>query len=99
VTNNTIAIAQQMKASGAAEPSPRATVAGITKIPAPIVELTMFAVNAGTPIPRTSFSSVRSARWIVQDFLKTGKWEGSTKYCGSRAAQAYKLCDFACQPT
>jgi hypothetical protein len=36
---------------------------------------------------------------MVQDFLKTGKWEGSTKYCGSRAAQAYKLCDFACQPT
>src|SRR6266550_2277118 len=54
VTNNTIAIAQQMNASGAADPSPFATVAGMTKIPAPIVELIMLAVSAGIPIPRTN---------------------------------------------
>src|SRR5438093_25705 len=54
VTNKTIAIAQQRNANGAAEPSPFATVAGITKIPAPIVELTIFAVRAGTPMPRTN---------------------------------------------
>jgi hypothetical protein len=54
VTNRTIAIAQQMNASGAAGPSPAATVAGITKIPAPMVELTMLAVSAGIPMPRTS---------------------------------------------
>jgi hypothetical protein len=54
VTNNTIAIAQQTNASGAAGPNPLATVAGMTKIPAPIVELIMFAVSAGIPIPRTN---------------------------------------------
>ena len=54
VTNKTIAIAQQTNARGAAGPSPFAIVAGITKIPAPMVELTMFAVSAGMPIPRTS---------------------------------------------
>jgi hypothetical protein len=54
VTNNTMAIAQQTNPSGAAGPSLCATVAGITKIPAPIVELTMFAVSAEIPIPRTS---------------------------------------------
>ena len=52
--DKTMAIAQQMNASGAAGPSPFATVAGITKIPAPIVELTMFAVRAGIPMPRTN---------------------------------------------
>ena len=49
-----MAIAQQRNASGAADPSPFATVAGITKIPAPIVELTIFAVSAGIPMPRTN---------------------------------------------
>src|SRR5438094_7251216 len=75
VTNNTIATAQQTNASGAAGPSPLATVAGITKIPAPIVELTIFAVRAEIPMPRTSFSSVRSASWIVNVVLAdSGAW-------------------------
>src|SRR6266487_3391687 len=75
VTNKTIAIAQQTNARGAADPSPLATVAGITKIPAPIVELTIFAVRAGIPMPRTSFSSVRSASWIVNVVLADiGAW-------------------------
>ena len=43
-----------MKASGAAGPRPFATSAGKTKIPAPMVELTMFAVSPGTPIARMS---------------------------------------------
>ena len=55
VTNKTIATAQQMNATGAADPKPFATNAGRTKIPAPIVELTMFAVSPGTPIARMSW--------------------------------------------
>jgi hypothetical protein len=65
VTNRIIAIAQHTNASGAADPSPCATVAGITKIPAPIVELTIFAVSDGMPMPRTSCSSVCFACSVI----------------------------------
>src|SRR4026209_2643427 len=60
-----MAIAQHTNASGAADPSPCATVAGITKIPAPIVELTIFAVSDGMPMPRTSCSSVCFASSVI----------------------------------
>src|SRR5439155_6251577 len=42
---------------GAAGPSPAATVAGRTKIPAPMVVLTMLAVRRRTPIARTNEAS------------------------------------------
>src|SRR5438105_15394588 len=52
VTKNTIAIVQTRNANGGAEPRLFATSAGKTKIPAPIVELTMFAASAGMPNAR-----------------------------------------------
>jgi hypothetical protein len=57
VTTNAITTAQIANAIGAAAPNPAATIAGKTKIPAPIVALTMLAVSVGTPRARTSFSS------------------------------------------
>src|SRR5712691_2102297 len=57
VTINAIATAQTTKASGEAAPSFVATSAGRTKIPAPIVVLTMFAVRLGTPSARINFAS------------------------------------------
>ena len=61
VTTRAIATAQMKNAIGAAAPRPAATIAGKTKIPAPIVALTMLAVSAGTPRARTSFSSCACA--------------------------------------
>src|SRR5436190_6505598 len=46
--------AHTMYAIGAAAPSPPATNAGSTKMPAPIVTLTMLAVRSRTPMARTS---------------------------------------------
>ena len=65
VTNRTIAIAQATNASGAAGPNPLATRAGKTKIPAPMVLLTMFAANPGTPMARMSCSSVCFACSVI----------------------------------
>src|ERR1700730_14464299 len=58
VTISAINTAHTMYASGAAVPRLAATVAGSTKIPAPIVTLTMLAVSRRTPIARTSPSSL-----------------------------------------
>ena len=61
VTKIDCAIAQTMNAIGAAPPSFSAMVAGRTKMLAPIVVFTMFAVSAGSPMPRTSWASVSTA--------------------------------------
>src|ERR1043166_5267803 len=57
VTTSAMTTAQMANAIGAAAPRPAATIAGRTKIPAPMVALTMLAVRVGTPRARTSFSS------------------------------------------
>src|SRR3977135_3571589 len=57
VTMSAIAIAQIIKAIGAAGPNPAATPAGRTKIPARTVALMILEVSVGTPRARISFSS------------------------------------------
>ncbi len=51
---NAINVAQTRYATGAAAPSPAATVAGIRKIDDAIVTLMMLAVSSRVPITRTS---------------------------------------------
>src|SRR5439155_1797082 len=63
-TISAISIAQTTYATGAAGPRRSATTAGSTKMPAPIVTLTMLAVSRRTPIARTSAASAsRSGSW------------------------------------
>src|SRR5438067_6504387 len=57
VTNIAWAIAHTMNATGAAGPSFSAIVPGKTKMLAPMVVLTIFAVRPGTPMARSSCAS------------------------------------------
>src|SRR4051812_37779694 len=67
--------AQTMYAIGAAAPSPAATNAGSTKMPAPMVTLMMLAVRSRTPMARTNPASLATLRSL---YLNT-----STEVCHS----------------
>src|SRR5205814_1559746 len=96
VTNKTMAIAQQTNARGAADPNPFATAAGITKIPAPMVDLTMFAARARIP----HLDPLLLTQGERRESARTSSWyqnDGAHKtsiYCGSTVRNPFKLCDF-----
>src|SRR6185503_11221442 len=66
---NPIRVAHTRYATGAAAPSPAATVAGIKKIEDAMVTLTMLAVSSRVPIARTSCGRGSSAVITVADVV------------------------------